>query len=285
MDDVTSYVEAYHTWGPKRANRPEILFQYDPPTVSLNPTYNVQAWYDQNRIVLGYDGTPVLCWSHLPATISSRITGQEIEALLRLDRRSRLSDLMARMPKKKQSDDKVSSTVPRLHYTHFSKKQRKARLRLCCRSWSMYRASTSKVDRALELYLSQHFAQLEATRLVKGFHDLNKEEQDDVKALCKEMQGSHHTEKNRCSPLRSPPGVLRHAHNPNVLVCSETNHPLYAIKQRFVRLWQERNSRNMLNVRPLGWPEDCSENLMLLEEMLEMLKARKRYEDETVDRA
>lgn len=41
----------------------------------------------------------------------------------------------------------------------------------------------------------------------------------------------------------------------------------------------------MLNVRPLGWPEDCSENLMLLEEMLEMLKARKRYEDETVDRA
>ncbi|KAI4219399.1 MAG: hypothetical protein L6R36_008348 [Xanthoria steineri] len=204
VDDVTSYVEAYHTWGPKRANRPEILFQYDPPTVSLNPSYNLQAWYDQDRIVLGYDSTPVQCWSHLPATISSRITGQEIEALLRLDRRSRLSDLMARMPKKELSDDKVSSTVPNLHYSHFNYKQRAARLRLCCRSWNMYRASPSKVDRALELYLSQHFAQFEATRSVKGFHDLNKEEQNDVKALCKEMQGSHHTKKDRSKPATTP---------------------------------------------------------------------------------
>lgn len=186
--------------------------------------------------MLGYDSIPVLCWSHLPATISSRITGQEIEALLRLDRRSQLSDLMARMPKREQSDDKVSSTVPRLHYTNFSNRQRKARLRLCCRSWTMYRASPSKVDRAPERYLSQHFAQFEATRSVKGFHDLNKEEQTNVKALCKEMQRSHDTEKNRCSPLLSPPGVLKHAQIPNVLVCSETNHPLYAIEQRFVRL-------------------------------------------------
>lgn len=293
MDDVTSYMEAYHTWGPERVNRPEILFQYDPPDESLNPTYDPKVWYDQQRIVLGYNNIPVRRWSHLPATISSRITGQEVEALLRLDRRSELADLMARMPKKEQSAEGMSSTTPILHPTHFSNIQRAARLRLCCRSWTMRRAGLSQIDRALELYLSQHFPQFKTTRSLKGFHDLDENEQNDVKALGKEMQGSHNTGKSRAGPPLGLPGMLNreqsltalnccrtgHAtitlaedgqQGPTILERSQMSHPLYNIRQIFVRLWDERNFRKLPNPRPLDWPDDGSDKLMLLEEMEEM---------------
>lgn len=331
VDDVTSYMEAYHTWGPEWVNRPEILFQYDPPDECLIPTHDLKVWYDQQRIVLGYNNVPVRRWSHLPATISSRITGQEIEALLRLDRRTGLADLMARMPKKEQSADKVSSTTPILHSTHFSNIQREARLRLCCRSWTMRRAGPAQIDRALELYLLQHFPQFKITRSVKGFHDLDEHEQNHVKALCKEMQGSHNAGKSRADPPLGLPGMLNCEEGPTAPNCCQTSHPtitlaedgqqgpstpngsqmshptkptlvgdneqgssildrsqkshpLYNIRQLFVRLWEERNSRKLPNLRPLSWPDDGSEKLMLLEEMEETSRARKRYEDETGDR-
>ncbi len=194
VDDVTSYMKEYHNWGPERVNRPKILFQYYPPDFASNPKYDLEDWYDRERIVLGPDNRPVRRWRHLPATISSRITGQEMEALLRLDRRSSMADLMARMPKVSQRDEKVWLTKPLFRPNYFTYKQRQARLEMCCRSWSMHQTTASKFDKGLDKFLLEHFKQLEITNSVETFHDLSKKEQEIVRAYGVDLWGSHDTE-------------------------------------------------------------------------------------------
>ncbi|KAL8856653.1 MAG: hypothetical protein Q9178_006720 [Gyalolechia marmorata] len=182
VDDVTAYMKEYHTWGPERVNRPKILFQYYPPDVASHPNYDPEDWYDGERVVLGPDNRPVRRWRHLPAAISSRITGQEMEALLRLDRRSSVADLIARMPKVYQRTNRLSATKPSFQPIYFRNKQRQARLEMCCRSWAMHQPMASKNDKGLEKYLLEHFKQFKTTNSVENFHDLSKEEQRIVRA-------------------------------------------------------------------------------------------------------
>ncbi|KAL8926113.1 MAG: hypothetical protein Q9172_001900 [Xanthocarpia lactea] len=194
VDDVTAYMKEYRTWGPERVNRPKILFQYYPPDVASHPNYDPEDWYDGERIVLGPDNRPVRRWRHLPATISSRITGQEMEALLRLDRRSSMADLIARMPKIYQRANRVSATKPSFQPIYFRNKQRQARLEMCCRSWAMHQPKASKIDKGLEKYLLEHFKQFKTTNSVENFHDLSKKEQRIVREYGCDIASSHDTE-------------------------------------------------------------------------------------------
>ncbi|KAL8644055.1 MAG: hypothetical protein Q9226_007960 [Calogaya cf. arnoldii] len=63
------------------------------------PQYVVNEMRFQGKIALAWDKHPILDFRHLPATISSVITGAEIAMLEQTDKRMEMGDIMARMPK------------------------------------------------------------------------------------------------------------------------------------------------------------------------------------------
>ncbi|KAL8848626.1 MAG: hypothetical protein Q9221_006351 [Calogaya cf. arnoldii] len=68
------------------------------------------TWDDGKTIVLASDNQPILDFPHLPATISSRISGREIQLLELMDKRVKIEDLMDRMPK--ETDGRNGARVP-----------------------------------------------------------------------------------------------------------------------------------------------------------------------------
>ncbi|KAL9002311.1 MAG: hypothetical protein Q9188_004749 [Gyalolechia gomerana] len=86
------------SWGFKdRANYPPINFVLNRQGYT-HPTYDVLHWYYNGLLVLDLENKPVKDFLHLPPTVSSKIPGGHIEALLRFDDRTTFADIRARMP-------------------------------------------------------------------------------------------------------------------------------------------------------------------------------------------
>ncbi|KAI9730004.1 MAG: hypothetical protein M1834_006202 [Cirrosporium novae-zelandiae] len=95
--DLTSYIPLHRTWGPGRAERPEILFELN----NINPpcTDPVTFLKDSNgRVVLDTLGWVVRDIPHIPRTISTKVEGWRIEAISRADSWICMQDFRARMP-------------------------------------------------------------------------------------------------------------------------------------------------------------------------------------------
>ncbi|KAL8827881.1 MAG: hypothetical protein Q9170_006837 [Blastenia crenularia] len=88
------------TWGfEDRAHYPPINFVIERRGYK-HPNYEVLPFYYNGLLVLDLDGNPIRNFHHLPPTISSKIHGGHIEALMRFDSRTTYADIRARMPPK-----------------------------------------------------------------------------------------------------------------------------------------------------------------------------------------
>lgn len=95
--DITSFLEDHKGWGPLREDRPSILFQFEPPKPRDDPSYTFVDMVFEGRIVLDWARQPVKGFYELPATISSKIEGWRMEAILRIISKIKSEDLLARM--------------------------------------------------------------------------------------------------------------------------------------------------------------------------------------------
>lgn len=98
--DETSYLESQKDWGPVRdENWAEILYIFQKAEGHNDPTYQLKNWKVHGRIVLaGQDKLPMLRFRDLPDTLSSALSGRDMEAMKRTDPRIQQRDIMARMP-------------------------------------------------------------------------------------------------------------------------------------------------------------------------------------------
>ncbi|KAL8926718.1 MAG: hypothetical protein Q9208_002792 [Pyrenodesmia sp. 3 TL-2023] len=86
------------TWGfGSRDQYPAINFVLERKDYT-HPNYEVTAWRYNGYLVLDLSRKPIRNFRHLPYTISSRIPGGHIEALMRFDDRVDYADIRARMP-------------------------------------------------------------------------------------------------------------------------------------------------------------------------------------------
>ncbi|MCJ1282964.1 hypothetical protein MMC26_002291 [Xylographa opegraphella] len=97
-DDVTSFLPAQKTWGIERQYWPDVLFQIIPDKSTHLPEDNVKPWYRNGMILLDQDNRPLNDYDSIPATLSTEIEGQYMEAMSRLDSRIKHADFRARMP-------------------------------------------------------------------------------------------------------------------------------------------------------------------------------------------
>ncbi|MCJ1270498.1 hypothetical protein MMC22_010395 [Lobaria immixta] len=101
-NDVTSYLAIQKEWGPDRdVHWPKIegnvLHRFERNDYPI-PEYTPEVWYDTGRIVLDLDNNPILKYEIIPATLSSELSGRDMEAIKRLDLRISRKDFRARMP-------------------------------------------------------------------------------------------------------------------------------------------------------------------------------------------
>lgn len=97
--DITSFLASQKSWGSKRGNWPDVLFQVE-MVKNNNLPKTVPLWYRDKKLLIDHDNRPMRDFSELlPATLSSEAEGWLMEAFLRSDRRVQMRDLRGRMPK------------------------------------------------------------------------------------------------------------------------------------------------------------------------------------------
>ena len=101
-NDVTSFLPSQKEWGPDRdTDWPKIennvLHRFERDNYPV-PDYRPTLLYHQGRVVLDAENHPILDYKVLPATLSSELSGRDMEAMKRLDLRISRKDLRARMP-------------------------------------------------------------------------------------------------------------------------------------------------------------------------------------------
>lgn len=101
--DITSFHPGQKEWGPSRAEHwpympGGMLFLYERRDYQ-DPTYEIQIWIDEGRVVLDHDDKPVRLFDELPLTLSSDMEPWLAEQIQRMDSRITGKDLRARMPK------------------------------------------------------------------------------------------------------------------------------------------------------------------------------------------
>lgn len=101
-NDVTSFLPSQKEWGPDRdIDWPKVennvLHRFDRQGYPI-PDYKPEVWYDEGRIVLDMDNHAILRYEVIPDTLSSELSGRDMEAMKRLDLRISSKDLRARMP-------------------------------------------------------------------------------------------------------------------------------------------------------------------------------------------
>lgn len=75
---MTSFHIDYRTWGPKREDRPSILYEFDPPEKPAKRARPGFMMHD-GMVVLNHQNNPVLNWN-IPTTLSSITPGALMEA-------------------------------------------------------------------------------------------------------------------------------------------------------------------------------------------------------------
>lgn len=109
--DITSYLESHSTWGADRGgeydspdysegNWPPILYELRRPGNYSKSNYpEAEIWKYSGRVVLSVqDSRPLRKFENLPDTISTKISGLELETIMRLDPRVEARDIRGRMP-------------------------------------------------------------------------------------------------------------------------------------------------------------------------------------------
>lgn len=104
-NDVTSYLPLQREWGPDRIRdwpkiQDNILHRLERNGYPI-PDYDPEEWWDHGRIVLSsLDNLPIKRYKVIPDTLSSKLSGRDMEAMRRLDLRIQQRDFRARMPRK-----------------------------------------------------------------------------------------------------------------------------------------------------------------------------------------
>ena len=85
--DETSYEPSQKYWGPDRANRPDVLFEFDPPDADakVSRTSAKPGWMMYGgKVVLDHNDMPLVDWPNLNATLSASVEPFRLEALFRI---------------------------------------------------------------------------------------------------------------------------------------------------------------------------------------------------------
>ena len=109
-NDVTSFLPSQEDWGPDcDLHWPKIndnvLHRFERNGYPI-PNYKQEVWFHAGKIALDPDNHAILKYDVLPATLSSEISGRDMEAMKRLDLRIGRKDFRARMPSKILTKDK-----------------------------------------------------------------------------------------------------------------------------------------------------------------------------------
>lgn len=101
-NDVTSFLPSQKAWGPDRDLhwpniKDNILHRFERKGYPI-PDYTPEVWYYEGKVVLDSDNHAILNYEVLPATLSSELSGRDMEAMKRLDLRIGRKDFRARMP-------------------------------------------------------------------------------------------------------------------------------------------------------------------------------------------
>ncbi|KAF7514416.1 hypothetical protein GJ744_000186 [Endocarpon pusillum] len=101
-NDFTAYLERQRTWGPERADRPDILFVYKIPRSGWNSSDPSLLTYNDNglrRVVVDViNNRPLKAFDNLPVTISKKVEGWLLETWERQNRNIDVEDFIQRMP-------------------------------------------------------------------------------------------------------------------------------------------------------------------------------------------
>ncbi|MCJ1422813.1 hypothetical protein MMC29_000693 [Sticta canariensis] len=132
-NDVTSFLPNQKEWGPDRdTDWPKIennvLHRFERGDYPI-PEYKPTVWYNEGRVVLDADNHPILDYKVLPATLSSELSGRDMEAMKRLDLRISRKDFRARMPRTILKKGDANGLVERPLYTLSAIGMRTARFR------------------------------------------------------------------------------------------------------------------------------------------------------------
>lgn len=133
VNDVTSFLPSQKEWGPDRdIDWPKVennvLHRFERQGYPI-PDYKPEVWYHAGRIVLDMDNNAILKYKVIPATLSSELSGRDMEAMERLDLRISRKDFRARMPSTILTKDKNKPQRIKPVYTLSALGMRTARFR------------------------------------------------------------------------------------------------------------------------------------------------------------
>ncbi len=175
-------------WGfEEREQYPAINFVLERKDYT-HPDYEVTAWRYNGYLVLDLNRKPIRNFRHLPYTISSKIPGGHIEALMRFDNRVDYSDIRARMlPTILVSKNGEVVERPLKHVRTFSAATQNYREVAGCPSWY-----DEPEGEALNNYDKSILpADCFAKNSTRGFRNLSQEE---INALREKATGSRPNE-------------------------------------------------------------------------------------------
>ena len=176
-EDITSYLESQRTWGLERdsysggsyhrGNWPEILYQLHKPRNYAKSSYpKAEDWLYHGRIVISvHDDLPLSKIDTLPDTISSKITGTELEAILRSDPRVEARDIIGRMPMYYIRDD--GQRVLAVTSSTISMRMKRFRADNALLCWTT-RAGSDNTNDAIVEYLTEHFIWVIQSESLRG---------------------------------------------------------------------------------------------------------------------
>lgn len=150
---------------------PDINFQLEKQG-RKNPDYASQYWRHRGRLVLDLNNEPMMKFRHLPDTISSRIHGGHIEALMRFDDRTKYKDIRGRMPPKIAVNQRQGTNKPLQGLGAVAAAAARYREKAGCLSWDEHRRNDRMKD-FLWGNLPQNLRERNTTR---GFRDLTEAE-------------------------------------------------------------------------------------------------------------
>ncbi|KAL8752793.1 MAG: hypothetical protein Q9184_005622 [Pyrenodesmia sp. 2 TL-2023] len=185
------------TWGfASRDQYPPINFVLDRKDYT-HPNYEVTAWRYNGYLVLDLSRKPIRNFRHLPYTISSRIPGGHIEALMRFDDRVDYADIRARMPPTVTvSQNGKAVEKPLKHVRALSAATQKYREMAGCPSW-YDEPEGEALNNYVKSILPKDCFAMNSTR---SFRNLS---QDEINALQKNTTASG----SKKSKKRLPPDV------------------------------------------------------------------------------
>lgn len=187
--DITSYLESQRTWGTERGgqygpdrhegNWPAILYQLRKPGNFLKSDYpEAEIWKYNGRLVLSvHDSLPLRKYENLPDTISSKISGAELEAMLRSDPRVETRDIKGRMPMYyiTETGKRILSFTP----STFSMRTHRFRAKHALLCWRE-RAGSSTTNNLILNYLKKHEPRAFQEGDVKGIGPIPKTLEDAI---------------------------------------------------------------------------------------------------------